>query len=158
MYIIYQLFSSILTFIYELSIQLKQVNEDYFRTVLVKIQLQKIWVVSFICQNFIELCITKEKAYTSFIYKRRHSIFNKNEFALYNFFKDMHNSWLYCYILYCSETRVPSSRGIVKQYNKELCISSNSRCFTKRLQLGPLNSHNLYTITLSGPNHSSILF
>ena len=33
-----------------------------------------------------------------------------------------------------SETRVPSSRGLVKQYNQELCISSNSRCFTKRLQ------------------------
>ena len=24
-----------------------------------------------------------------------------------------------------SETRVPSSRGLVKQYNQELCISSN---------------------------------
>ena len=38
-----------------------------------------------------------------------------------------------------SETRVPSSRGLVKQYNQELCISSNSRCFTKRLQSRPLN-------------------
>ena len=28
--------------------------------------------------------------------------------------KDIHNSWLYC---------VPSSRGLVKQYNQELCIS-----------------------------------
>ena len=38
-----------------------------------------------------------------------------------------------------SETCVPSSRGLVRQYNQELCISSNSRCFTKRLQSRPLN-------------------
>ena len=30
-----------------------------------------------------------------------------------------------------SETRVPSSRGLVKQYNQELCISSKTREFTK---------------------------
>ena len=28
----------------------------------------------------------------------------------------------------------PSSRGLVKQYNQELCISPITRCFTKRLQ------------------------
>ena len=33
-----------------------------------------------------------------------------------------------------SETRVPSSRGLVKQYNHELCISSITRCFAKRFQ------------------------
>ena len=33
----------------------------------------------------------------------------------------------------------PSSRGLVKQYNQELCISSNARCFTKRLQSKSLN-------------------
>ena len=38
-----------------------------------------------------------------------------------------------------SETRVPSSRGLVKQYNQELCMSSNFKCFTKRLQSRPLN-------------------
>ena len=37
------------------------------------------------------------------------------------------------------ETPVPSSRGIVKQCNQELCISWNSRCFTKRLQSRPSN-------------------
>ena len=40
---------------------------------------------------------------------------------------------------YDSETRVPSSRRLVKQYNQELCISSNLRCFTKKLQSRPLN-------------------
>ena len=38
-----------------------------------------------------------------------------------------------------SETRVPSSRGLVKQYNQELCISLITRCFAKRLQSRPLN-------------------
>ena len=37
------------------------------------------------------------------------------------------------------KTRAPSSRGLVKQYNQELCISSNLRCFTKRPQSNPLN-------------------
>ena len=38
--------------------------------------------------------------------------------------EDVHNSWLYCFI--------------VKQYNQKLCISSVARCFTKRLQSRPL--------------------
>ena len=35
-------------------------------------------------------------------------------------------------------TCVPSLKGFVKQYNQVLCISSITRCFTKRLQLRPL--------------------
>ena len=49
--------------------------------------------------------------------------------------KDIHNSWLYCF----TNPPEPSSGGLVKQYNQELCISSISRCFTKRLQSRPLN-------------------
>ena len=62
------------------------------------------------------------------------------------------HSWLYCFTnppklgtrfacalsTGCVQTCVPSSRGLVKQYNQELCISSITRCFTKRLQLRPL--------------------
>ena len=37
----------------------------------------------------------------------------------------IHNSWLYCFTISLeSETRVPISRGLVKQYNQGLCISS----------------------------------
>ena len=60
-------------------------------------------------------------------------------------FEDIQNSWLYCFPnplelgTFRFRTRVPSSRGLVKQYNQELCISSKSRCFTKRLQSRPLN-------------------
>ena len=45
-----------------------------------------------------------------------------------------------CLIRCESEILVPSSRGSVKQYNQELCISSKSGCFTKRLQSRPSNS------------------
>ena len=37
-----------------------------------------------------------------------------------------------------SEIRVPSSRGLVKQYKQELCISPITRCITKRFQSRPL--------------------
>ena len=43
-----------------------------------------------------------------------------------------------------SETRVPSSRGLVKRYNQELCISSNSRCFTKSRPLNCYIFHSMY--------------
>ena len=52
-------------------------------------------------------------------------------------FEDMHNSWLYRFTipLQLRDAKAKhvslSSRGIMKQYNQELCISSNSRCFTK---------------------------
>ena len=49
-----------------------------------------------------------------------------------------------------SETRVPSSRGLVKQHNQELCISSNSRRFTKRLQSRPLNWLKCYIVISIG--------
>ena len=39
-------------------------------------------------------------------------------------FEDIHNSHTYGWRCE-SETRVPSSRGLVKQYNQELCISLN---------------------------------
>ena len=37
-----------------------------------------------------------------------------------------HNSWLYCFTNPL-DPRVPSSRGLVKQYNQELCLSSLPR-------------------------------
>ena len=41
------------------------------------------------------------------------------------FFEDIHNSWLYCFTNPLEiGTRVPISRGLMKQYNQELCISS----------------------------------
>ena len=50
--------------------------------------------------------------------------------------EDMHNSWLNCFTnplelgTRCeSKTRVPSSKGFVKQFNQELCISSVMKCF-----------------------------
>ena len=55
-----------------------------------------------------------------------------------------------------SETRVPSSRGLVKQYNQELCISLITRCFTKRLQSRPFNwfvTSVLFWSHLCGPPH-----
>ena len=51
----------------------------------------------------------------------------------------------YVSMLYESETCVPSSRGFVIQYNQELCISSITRCFTKRLQSRPLQWIGRYT-------------
>ena len=63
--------------------------------------------------------------------------------------EDIHNSWLYCFTNplelgtrvslshrqpYMSiHTRVPSSRGLVKQYNQELCISSISKTIRENL-------------------------
>ena len=70
---------------------------------------------------------------------------NRHMVKLMLMYEDIHNSWLYCftnpleigthvplshrichtYGWRCeSETRVPISRGLVKQYNQELCISS----------------------------------
>ena len=68
-------------------------------------------------------------------------------------YEDIHNSWLYCFtnplrivsiILrwlfhQSSEDCFTNICWLVKQYNQELCISSNSRCFTKRLRSRPLN-------------------
>ena len=55
-------------------------------------------------------------------------------------FEDIHNSHRQPSGWRCeSEARVPSSRELVTQYNQELCISSNSRCFTYRLQPRQLN-------------------
>ena len=49
--------------------------------------------------------------------------------------EDIHNYWLYCFTnsLELGETRIPSSRGFVEQYNQELFISPITRCFIKRL-------------------------
>ena len=55
-------------------------------------------------------------------------------------FRIVSRMWTWTYGWKCkSETRVPSSRRLVKQYNQKLCISSYSRCFTMRLQLRLLN-------------------
>ena len=50
--------------------------------------------------------------------------------------EDRHNSWLYCFTnpfklgIRCeSETRVPSLKGFVKQYNQDLCMSSKYTIF-----------------------------
>ena len=70
-------------------------------------------------------------------------------FIMIVFFEDIHNSWLYCFTnpLELGTTddafvssAVCGSRGLVKQYNQELCISSITGCFTKRLQSRRLNS------------------
>ena len=54
-------------------------------------------------------------------------------------YEDIHNSWLYCFTnplelgtrhrqpyddVKAKHVFVPNSRGLVKQYNQELCISS----------------------------------
>ena len=66
-----------------------------------------------------------------------------------------------------SETRntCPKFKRVVKQYNQELCISSNSRCFTKRLQSRPLNKFNIFLgkyiqtfPALTSTNHITIRF
>ena len=62
----------------------------------------------------------------------------------------MNNSWLYCFnnhleLETCvSEIRVPSLKGFVRQYNQELCSSSITSRFTKRLQLRPLKCTRCY--------------
>ena len=60
-------------------------------------------------------------------------------------FEDTHNSWLYCFTnplelgtCVSLSHRQPYVTH-VKQYNQELCISSNSRYFTKRFGSRPLN-------------------
>ena len=62
--------------------------------------------------------------------KNLHQQFNGLDWSLlvkHLEFEDGHNSWLYWFTnpLEFPSSWTPSSRGLVKQYNQELCISSN---------------------------------
>ena len=50
-----------------------------------------------------------------------------------------------CY-KYNTFLKICTTLGYVVSLFQELCISSNSRCFTKRLQLRPLNWYNTFTL------------
>ena len=63
-----------------------------------------------------------------------------------------------------SETRVPSSRGLVKQYNQELCISSNSSLKEQSLRflhmrdLGSTFSCDVSSIYITPSRFAELLF
>ena len=71
----------------------------------------------------------------SVLYIGRNSTSNSNKFAV--LVVKFCLLWLFPKHVQ-TKPAIPSSRGLMKQYNQELCISLITRCFTKMLQSRPL--------------------
>ena len=92
--------------------------------------------------------------------------FRTLEFKMVILIEDIHNSWLYCFTnplelrdmcsaftssAVCVDAKAKhvslNSRGFMKQYNQELCISSITRCFSRDHQNGNIyyGPHSTYS-------------